>query len=66
LNKKIYDKLGKPTTWTSYPQPSSIRLVYVVEWSLIILSQYSEMHKNLKTLIEQCQPMNLHLKAQRQ
>jgi hypothetical protein len=32
LNKEIYDKkLGKPTTWTSHPQHSSIRLVNAVE-----------------------------------
>jgi hypothetical protein len=67
LNKKTYDKkLGKSTTWTSHPLPSSIRLVKVVEWSLIIWSQYSEMHKNLKRLIEQCQPRNLHKKVQSQ
>jgi len=61
LNKEIYDKkLGNPTAWTSHPQHSSIRLVNVVEWSLIIWSQYSEKHKKLKTLIEQCQPRNLH------
>jgi len=66
LNKKTYDKkLGKSTTWTSHPLPSSIRLVNAVEWSLIIWSQYSETHKNLKRLIEQCQPRNSHKKVQR-